>query len=178
MKIRKRGKPLRGSIEKVRESDLGQGRRLVVHKLTPPQDPKIVSAMEAAKKWASTGFGGRAASAAYDIWKGAQGDKFVEVWAGQMLAKYGDREQAAEVYCASEGIPVGNWEAYWQLGLFLVGAGKTGRAVGFFEEAVHIEPRAIEAHLDLARCLQKLGRDEDAQRHLDEARLLDPDRFR
>jgi tetratricopeptide (TPR) repeat protein len=105
---------------------------------------------------------------------GVGGEKFVEVWAGQMLAKYGNREEAAEVYCASEGLTAGDWEAYWQLGRFLLTAGLHARAIEFLNEAVRIQPRAIDAHLDLARGFEALGRSGEARKSLEEARQLDP----
>ena len=175
MKVRTRKKPFaRGSVEKVRDSDLGHGLRLEVHKLTPPRDPEILSRMERARAASARGDTDVAADLAREIWQRAQGDKFVEVWVGQMLAKYGDREEAVEVYCASEGLERGSWQAYWQLGRFLLMAGLHARAAAYAEEAVRIEPRAIDAHLDLARCFMELGRVAEAQQHLNEARQLDP----
>ena len=148
--------------------------RLEVHKFTAPQDPVVVSKMQRAVTWAGLGFKKRAAALADDVWRRAPGDKFVEVWAGQMLAKYGEPERAVEVYCGSEGLAPGNWEAYWNLGLFLVSCGERVRALVFLEEAVRIEPCAIDAHLDLARCLKELGRTNEAEQRLAEARQIDP----
>jgi len=171
---RRQRRPARGSIEKVREVSLGEGRVLQVHKLTAPQDPEIVAAMEQARRWAEEGLRERAAALAYEVWRRARGDKFVEVWAGQMVAKHGDPERAVEIYCASEDLSAGDWQAYWHLGVFLAACGERARAVTFLEKAVRIEPRAVDVHLDLARCLMALGRTEEAKRSLHKARELDP----
>lgn len=163
----------RGSIDRVSESSHRSGLRVTTYEVTPPEDPEILSLMNRATSWARLGLAGRAAGLAYDVWQRAKGDKFVEVWAGQMLAKCGDLARAAEVYCASEGLPPGNWQAYWHLGVFLLSCGESGRAVAFLEEAVRVEPCAIDAHEGLARCLDELGRPEEAQRHLAEAARLE-----
>jgi Flp pilus assembly protein TadD len=174
LKIRTRKKPARGSVEKVRESDLGHGRQLVVHKLTPPQDPEILSAMERAVEYAGTGRKDDAAEIARAVWRRDPEDKFVAVWAGQMLARYGSREEAVAVYCESEGVPPGSADAYWMLGNYLGSIGEPARAAEYLEEAVRIAPECGGAHAALARCLQELGRTVEARRHLFEARRLDP----
>jgi len=167
------GKGGRGSVEKVQESDLGDGLRLEVHKLTPPRDPGLRSRMERARVAMERGDTVVAAALAREVWRDGRGDKFIGVWAGQMLAKYGEPEEAAEVYCTCEGLDAGSWEAYWQLGRFLLMNALHERAVLFLHEAVGIEPRAIDAHLDLARCFAALGRTAEAQASLDNARRLD-----
>lgn len=169
-----RGGGRRGSIKKIGERDLGGGLRLEVHKLEPPREPAIRAAMQRAVLWATAGFRSRAARKAREVWQRCPGDKFVDVWTGQMLAKYGEREEAAEVYCASEGLAMGDWQAYWHLGQFLHMAGLHARAIEFLKEAVRIEPRAVDAHLDLARCFAARGRSGEARKSLETARQLDP----
>jgi Flp pilus assembly protein TadD len=173
MKKRKKAFP-HGSVQKVRDEDLGNGLRLQVHKLRGPQDPELVTRMERGRLAAEHGDGATAASLAREVWTLGQGDKFVEVWCGQMLAKYGEREEAVGIYCASEGMEPGCWEAYWNLGRFLLMAGLHARAVEYLQEAARIEPRAIDAHLDLARCFQKMGKRAEAEAALKDARELDP----
>ena len=165
----------RGSIEQVRGADLGGGRRLEVLKLTPPRDPEILARMESARQAMERGDATKAVILAREIWRRGHGDKFVGVWVGQMLAKYGECDEAMRVYCACEGLEAGCWEAYWQLGIFLLSNGHHGRAVEFLREAVRIEPSAVDPYLDLARCLTALGRAEEARRALTEAQALDPE---
>ena len=141
--------------------------------MRPPQDPEVLALMGRAIELVGRGRTLQAAELAHEIWQRWQGDKFVEVWAGQVLAKYGERKLAVAVYCESEGLAPGSWEGYWQLGHVLLSWSESGRAVGFLEEAVRIEPRAIDAQLDLARCLSELGRHDEAKARLEQARALD-----
>jgi tetratricopeptide (TPR) repeat protein len=173
VKKRKKAFP-RGSVQKVRDEDLGGGLRLQVHKVRGPQDPELVSRMERGRLAAERGDGATAAAMAREVWQRGRGDQFVEVWCGQMLAKYGEPEEAVEIYCASEGVEEGSWGAYWNLGRFLLFAGLHERAVEFLQEAVRIEPQAIDAHLDLARCFQKMGNRAESEAALRAARELDP----
>ncbi len=84
----RRKKAGRGSMRKIHDEDLGHGLRLQVHELRPPQSAGVTAGMEQARLAAAQGQQERAANLAYDVWRRARGDKFVEVWAGQMLAKW------------------------------------------------------------------------------------------
>jgi Flp pilus assembly protein TadD len=66
-----------------------------------------------------------------------------------------------------DAVPDGRSHLVW-------GVRDHARAVEFLKEAIHIEPRAVDAHLDLARCLKVLGRLAEAREHLAEAQRLDP----
>ncbi len=173
MKIRGRKKTKQGVVKKVLDTSLGGGLRLLVHKLKAPGDPKLRLLMERGRVAAEEGDTRQAAEVAREIWRKGRGDKFVGIWCGQMLAKYGQPEEAVEIYCATEGV-ASSWEAHWQLGRFLLTNRHWDRAVVFLEEAVRIEPRAIDAHLDLVRCLRGLGRPAEAERHREAAKRLDP----
>jgi tetratricopeptide (TPR) repeat protein len=163
------------SAELVRDEDLGDGLRLQVHRLEVHRDPDLATRMEGARVAAERGDTGTAVALAREVWeRRAPGDKFVEAWAGQMLAKYGDPEEAVAMYRVAEGLEPEDWEAYWQVGHFLHNVGLHDRAVGLLEEAVELEPRALAAHLDLARCFAALGDWEAARQCLADARELDP----
>jgi protein O-GlcNAc transferase len=162
-------------VKKVVDADIGHGRRLQVHELRPPENASLLSLMERGRAAMERGETEEAAEAARAVWRRARGDPFAGLWCGQMLARYGRREEAVEVYCVTERLPRGSWEAYWSLGRFLTsGVGDHARAIDLLTEAVRIEPRAVDAHLDLARCLKALGRLDEAQEHLTEALRLDP----
>lgn len=148
------------------QPDLPAGLGVEVRKMVLSQDPEVVSLMRLARALADRGLREPVAALVDEVWRRSRGEKLVEVWAGQMQAKYGDRERAVEVYCASEGLAPGSWEAYWHLGVFLRSCGEHARAVEFLEEAVRIELRAVDALLDLARSVEALGRGAEAKRWL------------
>lgn len=162
-------------METVSSTTIGGRFELLVQKVTLPEDPALRSLLERGRESALRGETARAAEIAREVWRLGRGDKFVEVWAGQILAKYGSPEEAVEIYCASEGVEPGSWEAYWNLGIFLLSVRMDLRALVYLEQAVRIEPCAAAAHLDLARCLRALGRREEAREHAEEALRLDPD---
>jgi tetratricopeptide (TPR) repeat protein len=176
MKARRPKKgPERGSVKQISDTVLGRF-RTVTYELRPPRDPELLSRMERARVAMERRQTTVAAALAREVWTLGRGDKFVGTWVGQMLAKYGERDEAAEVYRVCEGRGAGPWEAYWVLGRFLlVGAHLHERAVEFLQEAIRLEPRAIDAHLDLVRCLKAMGRAAEAQSQWEVAQRLDPD---
>lgn len=69
---------------------------------------------------------------------------FVVVWAGQMLARHGSREDAVGVYCAAEGLSAGSFDAYRTLGQYLASVDESARAVEFLREACRLRPADSE----------------------------------
>lgn len=70
------------------------------------------------------------------------------------------------------------WEAAYEEGIRLEGAGKTHEAVLKFREAARLDDRYAELHFRLARCLAGEGNGAEAREHFVLARDLDALRFR
>ena len=97
---------------------------------------------------------GRAAGLAYEVWRRARGDKFVRLFAGQMLAKFGDPEKAVEVYVATERVE-GGWVPYWQLATVLRGWGMHARAVLFLDR----NGRRLRTFADAKQALEDIAKE-------------------
>jgi tetratricopeptide (TPR) repeat protein len=67
------------------------------------------------------------------------------------------------------------WMAYINLGLNMEWAGNPDAAVGYFEQALRINPDSAEAHNNLALALLQLGRTQEAVPHLEQAVRINSD---
>ncbi len=90
--------------------------------------------------------------------------------------------QRAGIYAADERLWRDNvaknptaWMAYANLGLNMEWAGNPDAAVGYFEQALRINPDSADAHNNLALALLQLGRTQEAVPHLEQAVRVNPD---
>jgi Flp pilus assembly protein TadD len=67
------------------------------------------------------------------------------------------------------------WLAWLNLGLNRYWAGDPDIAVGYFEEALRIDPDVADTHSGLGIALLQLGRTQEAVLHLEQAVRIDPD---
>jgi tetratricopeptide (TPR) repeat protein len=69
----------------------------------------------------------------------------------------------------------GAWTAYINLGLNKVWAGHPDEAIGYFEQALRLDPDVADTHSGLGIALLQLGRTQEAVTHLEQALRIDPD---
>jgi Flp pilus assembly protein TadD len=67
------------------------------------------------------------------------------------------------------------WLAWLNLGLNREWAGHPDAAVGYFEQALRINPDDADTHSSLGLALLQLGRTQEAAHHLEQALRIDPD---
>ena len=65
--------------------------------------------------------------------------------------------------------------AHFNLAVVLKGMGKSGEAIGHFEEALRIRPDSAEAHFNLGHVLQQAGKLSEAIGHYEQALRIKPD---
>jgi Flp pilus assembly protein TadD len=103
---------------------------------------------------------------------------------GQLLHERGTKVEADAAFARARAL--NQQKADVQASTFAVGIGRArmndgqiAEAIAQFEKALALAPDNFEAHYELARALTRLGRAEDARRHLADARRLAPHvRFR
>lgn len=81
-----------------------------------------------------------------------------------------------EVISEQTGLPIEALERFEEA-VALMKAGENGRAAELFEHLVEAEDTFAEAHFNLGLLYGEMGRPEDAVRHIQKARQLDPDVF-
>lgn len=87
---------------------------------------------------------------------------------GMLLLDMGSTEPAKQRFLAAEAIsPHAVSKA--QLGSISAWEGRTTEALAYFEEALKLNPRIVDARMEMVRLLASQGRREEATRHLREA---------
>jgi tetratricopeptide (TPR) repeat protein len=168
-RVKLRRKKSRGIIEKILDTELGRGLELQVHRLRLPSDPALRALMERGAAAQARGDSRAAAALARGMAAGAGRPlRGRMVWPDGGEARRG--RAGGPGVLRRGGLPAWRLTGYWWLGQFLRGAGLAERAALFLEQAIRKGPRALDAHLDLARCLKALGHREEAALRLERAR--------
>ncbi len=91
------------------------------------------------------------------------------------LWEAGNHEAAVKVCYAIIERGAGNLETYLMLGEYTCQNGDAGNAVAYFRQALLFDEESLQAHVGLIRALTKNGQRSEAESHLENIKIKDPE---
>jgi len=128
--------------------------------------------MQAAIDHAERGEAEGAAAKACEVWRAAPKRRLFASGPDRCWRSMASRPRLWRSTAPRRASPNGAWEANWNLGRFVFSAGHHEQGVAYLMEAVRIEPRAIQAHIDLGAWLSEMGQTREAGRRNGGARWI------
>jgi tetratricopeptide (TPR) repeat protein len=110
-----------------------------------------------------------------DMLKDYPGDLKVQLGLVKTLVLLGENEKAESVANTMTGVHPESGEAWMEASRLAQGNGKMEEAASMLKRAAELSPYDHEIHYQLGICLERLGKKEEAQKHLDRFRQIEGD---